>query len=1056
MKKKRVSLLVLLLALIKILTSSSSSSATDVSIGEWQMLTNQNFSSQIRLQPHALLLITVPWSGEFHSLMKEIPQLVTTDEYNDFSALKLMYMYRNTERVLADAIGVNELEGMVTVLYYHYSVSYKYSGKLRGFDILSSVKTYLSDERPIRTFESEEEVKVFVESTDKAVVLVEFCGWTSRLLANLNNNGSGDTVFFARGRMPIATGIDKKVAVTEIEHGNTQCGLQSGFSGSGLPWSDDFSVLNKSDYNSNQGYENFTSGDGLFCSGEEFQKFESFFSKFMTIAREYVLPPQRHRVGLVSNRSLLPSLGDQDPCLWSIMVLFNGCPSCTKIIKDSDNLKGALQTDGSIVMELEVDGQDLEPEIPVEKASVILFIDRASNSSEVRRKSKEALAVYRELALQHRSFDPKSSQYHDLSEKSSGTRLKRSPAITKINQKDKMSFTIISNGKPVSLDNIASDLSGGNLREILEGLLRKKEKTKLSALAKEVGFRLLSDDVDVEIANRLPFEVESYQVKTNIPAQDQLSHNEETRTVYDDIRNPPFLVESDQQILDDGTVLAEDGTVEGQSLPLDKSGDQKLDFEVFKGPFFFSDGNHRLLRALTGGLTIPSLVIIDSTSQQHYVFSENSAFSHSAMADFLQDFLNGTLLPYQRSELIPQGLREAANPPFINLDFHEVDIIPRVTTHTFTELVIGNKSDDVLVLFSNTWCGFCQRMELVVREVFRAIKGYTKSMKSETITPQTGFTSEKNTSAVMQAPSIYLFDCTLNDCNMILKSANQREVYPTLMLFPAENKNAIPYNGDISVKNVVKFIADYGSNSHHLIHEEAGILRNVAEKGGTKQDLVRDPEKPSHIDSPLTEILLKDRAPKLDIKYTEVKYHTSKSSPDSTSNVVVGSILKATDKLLHSRPFDNSEILIVKANQDIGFEGLILNKHINWDAFQKIENGLDFLKEASLSFGGPVMKQDMPLVALTRKTDKNQYPEALPGVIFLDQLATVHEIELLKTGNHSLVTDYWFFLGYSTWGWHQLFNEISEGAWNLSDSNPGDFVWPSNAAVLPGSYPLIE
>ncbi|RWR90448.1 hypothetical protein CKAN_01954400 [Cinnamomum micranthum f. kanehirae] len=38
---------------------------------------------------------------------------------------------------------------------------------------------------------------------------------------------------------------------------------------------------------------------------------------------------------------------------------------------------------------------------------------------------------------------------------------------------------------------------------------------------------------------------------------------------------------------------------------------------------------------------------------------------------------------------------------------------------------------DVLVLFSNTWCGFCQRMELVVREVYRAFKGYISVLDSD-------------------------------------------------------------------------------------------------------------------------------------------------------------------------------------------------------------------------------------------------------------------------------------------------------------------------------------
>lgn len=52
----------------------------------------------------------------------------------------------------------------------------------------------------------------------------------------------------------------------------------------------------------------------------------------------------------------------------------------------------------------------------------------------------------------------------------------------------------------------------------------------------------------------------------------------------------------------------------------------------------------------------------------------------------------------------------------------------------------------------------------------------------------------------------------------------QTEIYPALILFPAEKKNAIPYEGDMGVADVIKFIADHGSNSHHLIHEKGNSI----------------------------------------------------------------------------------------------------------------------------------------------------------------------------------------------------------------------------------------
>lgn len=48
----------------------------------------------------------------------------------------------------------------------------------------------------------------------------------------------------------------------------------------------------------------------------------------------------------------------------------------------------------------------------------------------------------------------------------------------------------------------------------------------------------------------------------------------------------------------------------------------------------------------------------------------------------------------------------------------------------------------------------------------------------------------------------------------------QREVYPALLLFPAGNKQPLLYEGDMAVVDVMKFVAEHGSNFHHLIREK--------------------------------------------------------------------------------------------------------------------------------------------------------------------------------------------------------------------------------------------
>ena len=106
----------------------------------------------------------------------------------------------------------------------------------------------------------------------------------------------------------------------------------------------------------------------------------------------------------------------------------------------------------------------------------------------------------------------------------------------------------------------------------------------------------------------------------------------------------------------------------------------------------------------------------------------------------------------------------------------------------------------------------------------------------------------------------------------------------------------------------------------------------------------------------------------------------------------------------------------------------------------ELEEGSEFLKEAPLSLGGPLVNRRLPLVSLTR-ADKNQYLEILPGMCFVDQLETIREIDELKAGNGS-VADYWFFLGCASWGWDQLFDEIDKGAWNVSHDAMKEVTWP--------------
>ncbi|RZC75010.1 hypothetical protein C5167_050489 [Papaver somniferum] len=1072
---------------------------------QWQVLTKMNFSSQIRLHPHILLLITVPWSGESRALMKEVAHLVASKPMN-FGSLELMVMYRNTEKVLADALGATE---RTSIIVYQHSVSYKYQGRLRAQSILHSVSHLMSlqqEDIPLELLSTPEDLTSFSESTDKAVFLFEFCGWTLMLLNKGKHNRSGNAfgqdisdndIFFGENvdgktNRTLSSSWKKSEKFDGMGNEKLTCGMESGLSGT--PWLGDLSFTNKT---APSEAVNTRLDLGVSCTLEEFQRYGLFFSQLKTAAREFFLPPEKQRFALISERSLLSSLGVEDPRSWLVMLNYAGCPNCSKILKDEDDVKNELQMHQSFVTELEGEGHDTDPGLPANKPSIILSIDRSSESPETRRKSKEALDVFRKLAVNN-SATHKFSALASQGKKGMGTSNPSdhsatiSSLVTQVdNLKKKVSVMIINEGGTATLDDISVGEQSKSIQKILKYLLQQEKEANLSLLAEKVGFQLLSEDLNVDVANMLPSQIENNQSEESheppTEAISEISLNlDDGSSVTDairsaeDLKNKPGVTESEvsthtyekkiilkntdlspllpkQGVVSDTPGVTEDMIEEGQSSSqVDDM--KKHQIIPFTGLFYFSDGDCQLPRSLTGETKVPSLVILDPVSQQHYVYPEEASFSYSSLVYFLDGFLNRTLPPYQRSESVLKASREAARPPFINLDFHEADSIPRVTANKFFEMVLGfNHTDtdnvslawkkDVLVLFSNSWCAFCQRMELVVREVSRAFENYMKMLKSETSNHGSIIDENREEVATYELPLVYLMDCTLNDCSSLLKPMGQRELYPALILFPALRKTAVSYQGDASVADIIQFVADHGSNSHHLSRDK-GFIWTQGQELGTNQVPSLDLSSIHNIglmeNSESHEVLLNNRIPARNIELSQsVGSHPS-------VELHSGTILISTDKLLNASPFEQSKILIVQADQLTGFLGLIINKHINWDSLQGLETGFDLVKQAQLSFGGPLVAPEMPLVSLSRKSappNEVGYKEIFPSVYFLNHLATLREIEGLKVGNLS-TSDCWFFLGYSSWGWDQLFNEIAEGAWYTSDDPVGEFKWPDSLPTL--------
>ena len=101
-----------------------------------------------------------------------------------------MLVHKNHDKMLADALGAM-ME--VTIICYHHSLPYNYRGTLRVLSILSSVHYLMSllpEELPLKSLSTTEDLTTFLKSTDKALLVLDFCGWTPKLMTKIMNNGS--------------------------------------------------------------------------------------------------------------------------------------------------------------------------------------------------------------------------------------------------------------------------------------------------------------------------------------------------------------------------------------------------------------------------------------------------------------------------------------------------------------------------------------------------------------------------------------------------------------------------------------------------------------------------------------------------------------------------------------------------------------------------------------------------------------------------------------------------------------------------------------------------
>lgn len=496
--------------------------------------------------------------------------------------------------------------------------------------------------------------------------------------------------------------------------------------------------------------------------------------------------------------------------------------------------------------------------------------------------------------------------------------------------------------------------------------------------------------------------------------------------------------------------------------------------------FFFADGDDRLKDMIQHSLSYPSVVILDPFQGGQFVFPSNQSISQSSLKEFLESFANNSLQQTYHSEPTPQVSKKQLQPPFVNRDFHEVNGVPRVTINTFSKMVLGCQvkldsklqealyicneemglswRKDVLVHFTAPWCGFCKRMELVFRELHRlvmkhlddAVGDRTTGCTLKKVPVQDGKLLEDKDmfDTNDELPRLLQMDCRANDCSGLLNGIVQEESYPSIILFPGRRKESpILYDGGPSVREILNFLVAKGNPGAKILQEH-GWTRESSAKHRVPMgcSFTAFPSQPIQIDSTAKDMrpvyhftaeAIDEVAPASENPISQVAIDKH-DSPKTMIYPTVGSVLLATEKLSKtSSVFENSIILIVKADGREGFQGLIINKPMSWKLLPGLDSEMEpIVNTTALCYGGPVIMHGQPFLSLTRLNNIERFLEVFPGVHFAGSAVTTRVFESIKDGNLKAV-DFWFFLGHAVWSWQQLLDELAAHVWQLTTYKEG-------------------
>lgn len=867
------------------------------------------------------------------------------------------------------------------------------------------------------------------------------------------------------------------------------------------------------------------------CNRTEYKRFAILYQNLTKIARAYVLTPERMDFGIITNKSLLFDLGigRMQNYTWFLMMRMLDQPHTPRFYFENETVGSFISGSEQLVPELDHDMVNHHTSFSNGSPSIILFIDRATLSQEVRKKSWEALKAFQAVARE--SVGPENFEVQDLRSGDSNFEAKQASKdwiypiksvveramsnglpnlkglLSHGTSPDAAQSSMYQSGssedKPSSKDHsVRGGASKQDANVVLKILLEGEEKIQIGASLPDISPEKLQD-LDIKrmllSENNAIYEVQEGKIVGKVDT-------DVIRPFLMGVESPlstnphPSVGRETLELTRKGIEHSTVDATEERLIEKEESGDPSYKNALF---YFFADGEDQLKDMILPGLPYPSLVILDPSEGGQFVFPVNDqSINYSSLKAFVNQFARSSLQRIYRSEPAPQSPRKQVQPPFVNRNFHEVNGVPRVTVETFSQMVLGyqaieNMSDahfegaqgkgkeemdsawnrDVLVHFTTPSCGFCKRMELVFREVHQLLTLHLDKNVRHTYTqqstkqpqPMTDVTGQFQDGQLIEGscadscwfglkdklPLLFQMDCTTNDCSAFFKGIDQEELYPSTILFPGRRKDPpIIFEGGPTVQEILEFLAVKGNVGTKIIHAFQGISRN--------KRLNAKPKTPMGCFFPS----LSSQPIQIDSSAGGARqvYHftadTTNEIPSSKSFMLevgtvnnhdsmpiiyptVGSVLVATKKVSKaSTVFESSSILIVKADGQEGFQGLIFNKPLSWKLLPGMDSEMERIVNSTvLCYGGPVILHGQPFLSLSRLKDLEGFSEVVPGVHFGGPSVTMHVLQSIKDSKLE-ACDFWFFFGHAVWSWQQLLDELAAQVWQLAGHEEGTLDLP--------------